>query len=132
MYCFSTGFKVITFKNPYLGNTCVPFQHWACSLTCAMALEIPAREEQISAARELDRQYDAYIKECQRQYRFGGANGSRRLSFRRWPSRSVSASSAVFNLSSNSRDSVCFNHERGSRRRFFCCGQHPACDCCVS
>jgi len=63
------GYKVITFKNPYLGNTCVPFQHWACCLECATNLEVPAREEQIAAARELDRQYDAYVRECHRQYR---------------------------------------------------------------
>lgn len=62
------GYKVITFKNPYLGNTCVPFQHWACSLQCAQSIEIPARLEQIAAARELDRQYDAYVRDCQRHY----------------------------------------------------------------
>jgi len=65
----SAGYKVITFKNPYLGNTCVPFQHWACSLSCAMGVEIPARYEQIKAARELDREYDAYVESCQKQYR---------------------------------------------------------------
>lgn len=129
--CNQPGYKVITFKNPYLGNTCVPFQHWACSLSCATALEIPAREEQISAARELDRQYDAYIKECQRQYRFGSGSGSHRLSFRR-PSRRVSTSSTVCNPSSNSRESMCFNHERESRLRLLCCGRHPTCNCCVS
>merc|ERR1719481_728838 len=36
-YKTSSSFKVFTFKNPYLGNTCVPFQHWACSLECARA-----------------------------------------------------------------------------------------------
>ena len=64
-----TGYKVITFKNPYLGNTCVPFQHWACSLGCAMGVEIPARHEQIAAAQELDREYDSYVENCQKQYR---------------------------------------------------------------
>lgn len=63
------GYKVITFKNPYLGNTCVPFQYWACSMSCAQAIEIPARLEQITAAQDLDRQYDAYIKECQKQWK---------------------------------------------------------------
>lgn len=130
--CVLTGFKVITFKNPYLGNTCVPFQHWACSLACAMALEIPAREEQISAARELDRQYDTYIKDCQRQYKFGSMGGSCRLSFRRRLSCSTSTSSALFNFSNSSRESICFDHERESRLRFFCCWRRPACDCCVS
>ena len=62
------GFKVITFKNPYLGNTCVPFQHWACSIDCAKALEIPARKEQILAAQELDRQYEEYVDECHRNF----------------------------------------------------------------
>lgn len=67
-YFVSSGYKVITFKNPYLGNTCVPFQHWACSLDCAKAVEIPARLEQISAARELDLQYEKYVKECIRRF----------------------------------------------------------------
>ncbi|RUS71715.1 hypothetical protein EGW08_020525 [Elysia chlorotica] len=62
------GYKVITFKNPYLGNTCVPFQHWACSMECARAVEIPARLEQISAARELDLQYENYVRECVRKF----------------------------------------------------------------
>ncbi|KAI8788254.1 hypothetical protein BgiMline_007572 [Biomphalaria glabrata] len=68
--CFtnSNGFKVITFKNPYLGNTCVPFQHWACSRECAKAVEIPARLEQISAARELDLRYEIYIRDCIRKF----------------------------------------------------------------
>lgn len=29
------GYKVFTFRNPYLGNTCVPFLHWACDYECA-------------------------------------------------------------------------------------------------
>lgn len=59
------GYKVITFKNPYLGNTCVPFQHWACSLYCAAAIEVPARYEQMISAQEQDRLYDSYIRETQ-------------------------------------------------------------------
>ncbi|KAK7479458.1 hypothetical protein BaRGS_00029274 [Batillaria attramentaria] len=74
------GYKVITFKNPYLGNTCVPFQHWACSIDCAKALEIPARIEQIAAAQELDRQYEEYVLECHRK--FYTTNRSRVLSCR--------------------------------------------------
>lgn len=74
------GYKVITFKNPYLGNTCVPFQHWACSIDCAKALEIPARIEQIAAAQELDRQYEEYVLECHRK--FSSANRNRVLSCR--------------------------------------------------
>ncbi|XP_050404078.1 uncharacterized protein LOC126820265 isoform X2 [Patella vulgata] len=62
------GYKIITFKNPYLGNTCVPFQHWACSADCARALEVPARIEQIQASQELDRKYDDYIEDCQNRF----------------------------------------------------------------
>ena len=51
----SGGFKVFTFKNPYLGNTCVPFLHWACSRQCAEAIEVPARREQLNSAAEQDR-----------------------------------------------------------------------------
>ncbi|XP_025104289.1 uncharacterized protein LOC112570191 isoform X3 [Pomacea canaliculata] len=72
----SFGYKVITFKNPYLGNTCVPFQHWACSIDCAKALEIPARIEQIAAAQELDRQYEEYVHECQRKFNATNRNRS--------------------------------------------------------
>ena len=54
----ASSFKVFTFKNPYLGNTCVPFQHWACSLACAREVEIPARREQLQDRREQDRQYE--------------------------------------------------------------------------
>jgi len=57
------SYKVFTFKNPYLGNTCVPFQHWACSLACAKKVEIPARREQLSQAKEQDRQYERYVRE---------------------------------------------------------------------
>lgn len=62
------GYKVITFKNPYLGNTCVPFQHWACSIDCAKALEIPARMEQIAAALHLDSLYEEYVEECTQMF----------------------------------------------------------------
>lgn len=57
------GFKVFTFKNPYLGNTCVPFLHWACSYVCAEKIEIPARNEQLLSAREQDRLYEKYVRE---------------------------------------------------------------------
>ncbi|GIY96543.1 uncharacterized protein CEXT_556881 [Caerostris extrusa] len=59
------GYKVYTFKNPYLGNTCVPFQHWACSMQCAEAIEVPARAEQLLSSMEQDRQYYRHIKEAQ-------------------------------------------------------------------
>lgn len=61
------GFKVYTFKNPYLGNTCVPFQHYACSYKCAKAIEVPAHAEQRRAAQKMDRQYQEYIKAIQSQ-----------------------------------------------------------------
>ncbi|CAH1792032.1 unnamed protein product [Owenia fusiformis] len=70
-YCHSAkrntrpGYKVITFKNPYLGNTCVPFQHWACSQNCSLDIEVPARLEQISKAKDLDHAYEKYIKVMQ-------------------------------------------------------------------
>jgi hypothetical protein len=98
---FSIGFKVITFKNPYLGNTCVPFQHWACSLSCAMAIEIPAREEQIAAARELDKQYDSYIRECQKQCRVSYSTCQRlsiRRRSRRWHSSTSSSGQVSLSL----------------------------------
>ncbi|KAH3853390.1 uncharacterized protein LOC127875269 [Dreissena polymorpha] len=62
------GFKVITFKNPYLGNTCVPFQHWVCSLECARDLEVPARHEQVRKMKEADTRYERYVRECQKQF----------------------------------------------------------------
>merc|ERR1712058_84129 len=49
------SFKVFTFKNPYLGNTCVPFQHWTCSFHCAREVEVPARREQVDQAKLQDR-----------------------------------------------------------------------------
>ena len=58
---------MFTFKNPYLGNTCVPFQHWACSRACAEAIEIPAHLEQMRAAEIMDEEYDHYIQEIQNE-----------------------------------------------------------------
>jgi hypothetical protein len=58
------GYKVYTFKNPYLGNTCVPFLHWSCSLDCAREIEVPARMEQLQSAEEQDRIYRHYVKEA--------------------------------------------------------------------
>lgn len=62
-----SGYRVFTFKNPYLGNTCVPFQHWACSRSCAEAIEIPAHQEQMRAAERMDEEYDNYIREIQNE-----------------------------------------------------------------
>ncbi|WAR19521.1 LRC8A-like protein, partial [Mya arenaria] len=56
------------FNNPYLGNTCVPFQHWVCSVKCAQALEVPARLEQIAKAHKLDTQYERYVLNCQKEF----------------------------------------------------------------
>ena len=47
-----SGYKIFTFKNPYLGNTCVPFIHWACSYKCAQEIEVPARKQQLKSAKE--------------------------------------------------------------------------------
>lgn len=65
-----SGYKVFTFKNPYLGNTCVPFQHWACCIKCAEKIEVPARIEQIISSQEQDRQYHRYIQEEQDRCRY--------------------------------------------------------------
>lgn len=65
----SAGYKVFTFKNPYLGNTCVPFLHWACSLECANEVEIPARAEQILSAQAQDRAYEQYVIKAVNQLR---------------------------------------------------------------
>lgn len=56
------GYKVFTFRNPYLGNTCVPFLHWACDYDCAREIEIPARREQILSALEQDKIYEDYVR----------------------------------------------------------------------
>ncbi len=58
------GFKVFTFKNPYLGNTCVPFLHWACDFDCAKDIEIPARQEQIMTANEQEKQYQDHVRQA--------------------------------------------------------------------
>ncbi|XP_022192563.1 volume-regulated anion channel subunit LRRC8A [Nilaparvata lugens] len=60
------GYKVFTFKYPYLGNTCVPFQHWTCSRQCGEAIEVPARLAQKQAARRLDHEYQQYISSIHR------------------------------------------------------------------
>merc|ERR1712126_799032 len=57
-----SGYKIFTFKNPYLGNTCVPFIHWACSYECAQEIEVPARKQQLKSAKEQDRIYDKYVR----------------------------------------------------------------------
>lgn len=58
------GFKVFTFRNPYLGNTCVPFLHWACDYNCARDIEIPARREQILSALEQDKLYEDHVRQA--------------------------------------------------------------------
>uniref|UniRef100_A0A8D8V6H5 Leucine-rich repeat-containing protein 7 n=1 Tax=Cacopsylla melanoneura TaxID=428564 RepID=A0A8D8V6H5_9HEMI len=59
------GYKVYTFKTPYLGNTCVPFQHWACSYQCAEDIERPAHAEQRSHSAQLEAAYTSYIEQVQ-------------------------------------------------------------------
>lgn len=61
------GFRVFTFKNPYLGNTCVPFEHWTCCRECGVALEEPAHKLERAQARKLEQQYQQYIKTVQDQ-----------------------------------------------------------------
>jgi hypothetical protein len=106
------GYKVITFKNPYLGNTCVPFQHWACSHRCATDIEIPAREEQITAAKDLDKLYDAYIRECQRQYN---------VSFNSSPVMSIHRSNTRSSSHGSLRSSANMSCSWRRRRRLHCC-----------
>ena len=118
---FFVGYKVITFKNPYLGNTCVPFQHWACSQICAQNIEIPARHEQIAAARELDRQYDSYIKECQKQY------NSRYLP----PHRDDYVHSSMSELSEASLANNCSTEDISSVNSS-CIGYPKHCHCVIS
>jgi len=56
-----TGYSTVTFLTPYLGNTCVPFQHWACSKECVLAIEGPAKKLQLEGAERLDHEYSHYI-----------------------------------------------------------------------
>jgi len=56
-----TGYSTVTFLTPYLGNTCVPFQHWACSPECVNAIEKPAKQLQLEAGKKLDKEYSHYI-----------------------------------------------------------------------
>jgi len=81
LYSLETHYKVYTFKNPYLGNTCVPFQHTACSAHCAQAIEVPARIQQLMSARQQDTQYQEYVRESlmhldERQNSVGGLSDS--------------------------------------------------------
>ncbi|XP_050438124.1 uncharacterized protein LOC126844199 [Adelges cooleyi] len=59
--CLIPGYSTVTFQNPYLGNTCVPFQHWVCSMKCASAIEGPAKKLQLEGAKKLDYEYSHYI-----------------------------------------------------------------------
>lgn len=58
--CFA-GYTTVTFLTPYLGNTCVPFQHWACSKECVVAIEVPAKKLQLEGSKRLDYEYSHYI-----------------------------------------------------------------------
>ncbi|XP_001945717.2 uncharacterized protein LOC100162005 [Acyrthosiphon pisum] len=59
--CSKPGYSTVTFLTPYLGNTCVPFQHWACSKECVLAIEGPAKKLQLEGAERLDHEYSHYI-----------------------------------------------------------------------
>ncbi|KAF6017229.1 hypothetical protein EB796_024470 [Bugula neritina] len=61
---YSTGYIVFTFKNPYINNTCVPFLHWTCSKECALAIELPARMQQIKTAQKQVKAYESYVRAC--------------------------------------------------------------------
>lgn len=56
-----SGYSTVTFLTPYLGNTCVPFQHWACSKKCVLAIEGPAKKLQSEGSKKLDYDYSHYI-----------------------------------------------------------------------
>ena len=70
------GYKVFTFRNPYLGNTCVPFLHWACNYNCARSIEIPARREQILSALEQDKKYYDYVTSLDMPVRSNSSSSS--------------------------------------------------------
>ncbi|XP_023324815.1 uncharacterized protein LOC111698656 [Eurytemora carolleeae] len=84
----SPSYRVFTFKNPYLGNTCVPFQHTACTLLCAEDIEIPARREQMNSARQQDLEYEQYMQQSmQDMHQERGILGSRSDTLRSKTSR---------------------------------------------
>lgn len=129
------GFKVITFKNPYLGNTCVPFQHWACSIECAKAVEIPARHEQILAAQKLDQQYKDYINECVRKFSSHRSPRSFLACATRERERERRQSKRERMLDSNSRLKSRDKLRRGSRRKRVHGppdASHSRCGCVIS
>lgn len=59
--CIFKGYSTVTFLTHYLGNTWVPFQHWACSKECILAIEEPAKILQLEGAKQLDTEYSEYI-----------------------------------------------------------------------
>lgn len=56
------GYSTVTFMTPYLGNTCVPFQHWACSSQCVKAIEQPAKKLELEAGKRTDKEYSNYVE----------------------------------------------------------------------
>lgn len=61
-----SGYSTVTFLTPYLGNTCVPFQHWACSEKCVLAIEGPAKILQFEGSKKQDHDYSHYIAKSQK------------------------------------------------------------------
>lgn len=62
-----SGFRVFTFKSPYAGNYCVPFEHWTCCNACGVALEAPAHREERAQARRQEQEYQKYIRQVEEQ-----------------------------------------------------------------
>lgn len=68
--CFGEGFYTFSFRSIFLGNTCVPFQHWSCSEQCARAIEQATRAEEMLDPDLHHRYYDveeedAYMQQPQ-------------------------------------------------------------------
>jgi len=79
LYIGVTGFTTVTFQTPYLGNTCVPFQHWACSKKCVVAIEVPAKKLQLEGAKRLDYEYSHYIAKSKKDDKIRNSKKSRSL-----------------------------------------------------
>lgn len=61
IFCIFKGYSTVTFQTHFLGNTWVPFQHWACSKECILAIEEPAKALQLEGAKQIDIEYSNYI-----------------------------------------------------------------------
>lgn len=58
----------------------MPFQHWACSMKCAEAIEVPAREEQLLTALEQDIEYYQEVQKAQDSSQYQNKNAIIKLS----------------------------------------------------